>query len=84
MGKNNKYETLIERKIWVTDKTAVAISAYKKADSKDTPRVSIRKYISSDNYTGYTNKGVSFHPEWLDKIEKSIKEIDEELKKMGY
>ena len=43
--------------------------------------VDIREYMTGDDYSGPTKKGVRFHSENWDEFYKMLKKVDQEIKK---
>lgn len=81
---SRKYETLSEIMVWISDNEAVCVSAYRLENSEDAPRVSIRKYIKTEKYTGHTRYAASFNVEYLDEIEQALKAVNEDLQRQGF
>ena len=59
------------------------VFSVKRAGDLGLPHVDIRLYITTDKYTGFTKKGITFPLEMLYEFKDILNEVDEECDRLG-
>ena len=77
------YKDEIEPKRINIDEGIDLVISVKRGGEYGLPRVDIRQYVKTENYEGYTKKGVNFSLEYLYEIIAMLNDVDEECAEIG-
>lgn len=77
------YRDEIEPKRINIDEGIDLVISVKRGGEHGLPRVDIRQFVNTDNYTGFTKKGVNFSLEYLYDIIDALNDVNEECSEKG-
>lgn len=77
------YRDEIEPKRLNIDEGIDLVFSVKRGGEYGLPRVDIRQYVKTDNYEGFTKKGVNFSLEYLYDIIDILNDVNEECSEKG-
>ena len=77
------YRDEIEPKRINIDEGIDLVFSVKRGGEHGLPRVDIRQYVKTENYEGYTKKGINFSLEYLYDIIDTLNEVNDECSEKG-